>query len=79
MRNFYLLTKDNCPLCTMAKQLIQRMALQQPVALHEVDIASQAELLEEYGNLVPVLVREHDDAELKWPFGDDKLRNFLEQ
>lgn len=79
MRDFYLLIKDNCPLCTIAIQRIHEVALEEPVALHMVDIASQPELLEEYGNLVPVLVRERDDAELKWPFADDKLRIFLEQ
>lgn len=79
MRDFYLLVKDNCPLCTLALEMVHSLALTQPVQLHQVDISQQEDLLEEYGHLVPVLIREQDDAELKWPFAADKLRDFLEQ
>lgn len=79
MRNFYLFTKDNCPLCVQAKQLIEQTPLAQPVALHEVDIAAQEALMDEYALIVPVLVRETDDAELKWPFDGPRLQAFLQE
>lgn len=78
MRDFYLLTKDNCPLCVQAIQLIHHQALEEPIRLHMVDIAQDPELLQEYGVLVPVLVRGQDDQELKWPFQEKQLREFLE-
>lgn len=68
MTDFYLLTKPHCPLCDEALKLIHQAQPEHPIRLHIVDISEQPELQEEYALLVPVLVREKDDAELRWPF-----------
>lgn len=77
MPEFYLLTKDHCPLCIQAIQVIHAQSLEDPIRLHLVDIAENPELLDEYGLLVPVLIRARDDAEMKWPFDATKLKEFL--
>ncbi|WP_194755657.1 glutaredoxin family protein [Aliidiomarina indica] len=79
MPEFYLLTKDNCALCVHAVELIYQQQLPEPIQLHMVDISHDAALLAEYGLLVPVLVRDADDAELKWPFEAEQLQEFLSQ
>ncbi|MDX1705012.1 glutaredoxin family protein [Pseudidiomarina sp.] len=76
MTDFYLLTKPECPLCTEALLAVHHCQPEEPVRLHIVDITQQPELLEEYAWLVPVLVRHSDDAELRWPFGNE-LEEFL--
>ncbi|MFU8783562.1 glutaredoxin family protein [Aliidiomarina sp.] len=77
MPEFYLLMKEHCPLCSEAIKQIYAQQLEQPIQLNVVDIASDAALIKEYATLVPVLVRSVDDAELKWPFSNDKLKEFL--
>ncbi|MGM0630218.1 MAG: glutaredoxin family protein [Pseudomonadota bacterium] len=79
MSAFYLLTKPNCPLCTQAIQLLHSLPLEEPIELGVVDIAEQQELQEEYGWLVPVIIRGKDDAELRWPFDANQLQEFVEQ
>lgn len=77
MTEFYLLTKAQCPLCDQALVQLSQLPLDQLVTLHKVDIASDEQLWNEYAWIVPVLVRAADDAELRWPFGD-QLLEFLQ-
>lgn len=58
--------------------MVHKAPVDEPVRLHMVDITAQPELQDEYGLLIPVLIRAHDDAELKWPFTADTLLEFLE-
>jgi len=76
MREFFLLTRDDCPLCTEAFALINEISAQ-AIRLHLVDIEQQPDLLEEYGWLIPVLIRAQDDQELKWPFTPSQVQEFL--
>lgn len=76
MGEFYLLTKPHCPLCDVALELIQQCQSATPIQLHVVDISQQPELIDEYGWLIPVLIRARDDAELRWPFSES-LEEFL--
>jgi len=77
MNDFYLLTRESCPLCKIAIQQIYAQQLEEPIRLHLVDIDSDEALKQEYGALVPVIIRELDDAEMKWPFEEQKLMEFL--
>lgn len=79
MPEFYLLTRHPCPLCQEALRMIHQQPLEEPISLHLVDIDEQPELVEEYGWLIPVLIRQRDDAELKWPFDVQTLVEFLQQ
>lgn len=76
MTDFYLLTKPNCPLCDEALRLLQAAKPEHPIRLHLVDIEQQPDLQEEYAWLIPVLIRAHDDVELRWPF-QMPLEDFL--
>ncbi|RUO25705.1 thioredoxin family protein [Aliidiomarina minuta] len=78
MSDFYLLTRDECHLCTQAMLMIHKAPVEEPIRLHLVDIEKQADLQQEYGLLIPVLIREVDDAELKWPFNEQQLVEFLQ-
>lgn len=76
MTDFYLLTKPNCPLCDEALRMLHQAQPEQPIRLHIVDISEQPDLQQEYAWLIPVLIRSHDDAELRWPFAQP-LEEFL--
>ncbi|MCL5255374.1 MAG: glutaredoxin family protein [Gammaproteobacteria bacterium] len=78
MRSFYLLTKEHCPLCIQAIQVIHQADIDEPIELGVVDIASDPELVDEYATLVPVLIRASDEQEMKWPFHAEKLQEFLQ-
>jgi len=58
--------------------MIHQCELEEPVSLHMVDIDERADLQAEYGWLIPVLIRQRDDAELKWPFNEAALMEFLQ-
>lgn len=76
MTDFYLLTKPDCPLCDEALARLHAAQPASPIRLHIVDITNEISLQEEYGWLIPVLIRQFDDAELRWPF-PDALEDFL--
>ena len=75
---YYLLTKSRCPLCTEALQLMYALDIDEPLELTVVDIESDTELQQEYGWLVPVL-KDHQDNELRWPFDQQQLLEFINQ
>lgn len=77
MNDFYLLIGEECPLCQLAIRQIHQQELEEPISLHLVDIQSDKALIKEYGALIPVLVREKDNKEMKWPFDNDALKEFL--
>ena len=50
-----LYSRTECCLCEEMKELILRVAKKLPLVLQEIDVDSSAQLVEEYGNEVPVL------------------------
>ncbi len=75
MNQLTLFYQPDCHLCEEAEVLLERMGLAQ--SLQRVDIESDLELLKRYGIHVPVLLREHDQQELFWPFGEQELAGFM--
>ena len=69
-----LYQRDDCPLCDEAYELL---AVTGVPDFEPVWIDGDAGLEARYGARVPVLRREHDGAELDWPFEDGALRAFL--
>lgn len=77
MADYFLLSKSPCPLCQEALRLIAQLPLEEPIDLSVIDIANHDDLQEEYGWLVPVLKDTHDN-ELRWPFDQQQLMEFIE-
>jgi len=50
-----LYSRTECCLCEEMKKVILRVAKKMPLVLQEIDVDSSAQLVEEYGNEVPVL------------------------
>ena len=51
-----LYTRKDCCLCEEMKEVVRRVAENFPLTLRELDVDSAAELQEQYGNEVPVLL-----------------------
>jgi hypothetical protein len=51
-----LYTRKDCCLCEEMKEVVRRVAESFPLTLQELDVDSAAELQEQYGNEVPVLL-----------------------
>jgi hypothetical protein len=51
-----LYTRKDCCLCEEMKEVVRRVAERFILTLEEVDVDSSAELQEQYGNEVPVLL-----------------------
>ncbi len=86
MTQYILYGTLGCHLCEVAEtQLAALLAEPQfqerAVAIECVDIADiddSDELLQRYGERIPVLRRVQDGAELNWPFDEDALRTLLQ-
>lgn len=68
-------TRDNCELCEIAKQDLERIQAEIPHTLIEVDVDQTASLAEEYGSKVPVVLA--GPFRLEPPFDERKLRMTL--
>lgn len=68
-----LLTTAGCHLCDEARKLVETAAPQ--VELVAVDIAEDDDLIEAYGERIPVL--RVAGKELGWPFGLLDVREFV--
>jgi hypothetical protein len=51
-----LITRVNCHLCDVAKESLERVAEQTGMAWEELDVDADPALLEEYSDLVPVIL-----------------------
>lgn len=52
---FVLYTRERCPLCDKAKDILARFSAETGAGYKEVDIYSDDELIEKYGMMIPVL------------------------
>lgn len=75
MKNLVLYTGPNCKLCELAKNEIWPI-LGDKLALQEVDITSDVELLRKYRLNIPVLHMQGLD-DLFWPFGQQDIKHWL--
>ncbi|SIS61817.1 glutaredoxin family protein [Neptunomonas antarctica] len=77
MKSFLLFSTQACHLCEQAEALL--VSSLDP-GLHQIDvidIAYDDQLLETYGERIPVLQNEQTNAELDWPFDAHQLRLFI--
>lgn len=71
-----VVSRVNCHLCEVAKQVVDRVAAEAGVVWAEVDVDADPALLAEYSDLVPVILidgRVHD----YWRVDEDRLRRAL--
>jgi thiol-disulfide isomerase/thioredoxin len=74
-----LYSQPGCHLCDDMKIVIHRVmeSAQTPIALEEIDITTDADLLERYGAEIPVLLVDGKKA-AKYRITDAELRKILE-
>lgn len=77
-RKITFYTTLGCHLCDQALEMLKSLEREGLVAVTEVDIADDDELVEAYGVRIPVLRRRDDGLELGWPFGIKEIKRFLE-
>ncbi|MFT4853604.1 MAG: hypothetical protein ACI8PP_001968 [Candidatus Pseudothioglobus sp.] len=76
-----LYTTLGCHLCELALHLLQaQQAKGRDLQVLEVEISDDDDLIERYGIRIPVLRVNHAgaDAELGWPFNENRLEEFLD-
>ena len=57
-----LYTKPDCCLCEEALEVIERVRQEIPLDLEEVDVSSDRDLADRYGETVPVVLIDGDEA-----------------
>ena len=72
-----LFTTAGCHLCEQAQALLNQVN-QQTIEVHPVDIALDDDLLEQYGQSIPV-IRFPDNCELNWPFSLQDIETYINQ
>ena len=75
--SLYFYITENCELCEQAEQVLVRTPLDTPLPVDVVDISESEELVEQYGERIPVLRMEPQGKELDWPFTSDDVIVFL--
>jgi len=74
-----LFTTLGCHLCDQALALLRNIeASGFAIAINEIEIADDNELVEKYGIRIPVVLIDGRDNDLGWPFTETELRHFLE-
>lgn len=77
MQKFIFFTTQGCHLCDQAEDLLVTCLNPDVHQVDVLDIAYDDQLLERYGERIPVLKNEITEAELGWPFDREKLLAFI--
>jgi glutaredoxin len=77
MKQLILYGTQGCHLCEQAAELLAYVLDETIFDIQEVDISESDDLLEKYGEKIPVLKQVENGAELCWPFDDESLEQFL--
>ena len=80
--DFVLLGTDGCHLCELAIPIVVEVAQHHQITLYSEDIAecdNAAEMVSLYGNKIPVLLHEHSNQSLCWPFDHQQVDVFIRQ
>lgn len=76
MKEFILYGTLGCHLCDEAEVLLSPLIFTD-CSIECIDISESDQLVDQYGTLIPVLRRLHDNAELRWPFDSAQACLFL--
>ncbi|KEO82829.1 glutaredoxin family protein [Tumebacillus flagellatus] len=73
-----LFTKDGCTLCVKAKQILERLGLFYPMVVEEFDITTDESVHAKYGDKIPVLHIDGEEAFVS-KIAEHWLRRYLEE
>lgn len=76
MNTLILYSTSACHLCETAKTIILPELVRYQLELEEVDVSESDELIERYGEKIPVLAL--TSHELNWPFSHAQFLAFIE-
>lgn len=71
-----LVTRANCHLCTDARAVVGRVAVERGVQWRDIDIEEDPELLERFSEEVPVLLLDGVQRDF-WSIDEERLRRLL--
>ncbi len=71
-----LYSRTDCSLCSKAEHLLAEGGFRSTVK--KVMIDDDLELLERYGDQIPVLMNEETGEKLSWPFTASQVRDLLD-
>ncbi|HJO11513.1 MAG: glutaredoxin family protein [Gammaproteobacteria bacterium] len=77
MQKLILYTTDACHLCDEAEELLNQLKPAHRFDLQLVDISTSEELMNRYGNRIPVVQRVDNGSELGWPFDSTALLSWI--
>ncbi len=72
----YLYSRSDCSLCDKAEALLAEGGFSKHY--EKVDIDDDLELLQRYGDQIPVLFREDTGEKLAWPFTASQARTLID-
>ena len=78
MKKLRFFTTHGCHLCEQAELLLDALQDRYSFEVEIVDIATDEELVREYGLNIPVLLHIENDELLYWPFDTRGVLNLLE-
>lgn len=72
-------TTDGCHLCEQAETLLLQLLAANPnrCTIEVIDIIEEDELVNRYGERIPVVRRPDTDQEVGWPFDLESLNNMF--
>ncbi|MEE9413134.1 MAG: glutaredoxin family protein [Methylococcales bacterium] len=78
---FILYGTEGCHLCDEARELLDLVLSHQGKSINYpyIDIAEDDQLLELYGESIPVIKAIQSSKEIYWPFDSRKLTEFLKK
>ena len=76
MAKFILYHTDGCHLCDQAYDLILQVIPEE--GIERKDIVSSEILMSRYQTIIPVLERQGDEQQIKWPFDVNQIQQLVE-
>ena len=74
MNSLFLLSTEGCHLCEQAQGYLNELQL----GFEVVDIIEDEQLVDLYGDKIPVLMSEGAEQALFWPFGKEQISQYVE-
>ena len=77
MKTITFYTTEACSLCDKAYSIIEVCIKKDQFDLQVIDIADTDDLIEKFGDKIPLLYRSDTETTLFWPFSPPDVQNFL--